>query len=352
MTAPAASAANGGPDRTAPLLEVRGLEKHFRIPRSRGGGVVYAVDGVDFTVGSGEIVGLVGESGSGKSTIARCLVRLLEPTAGQILLRGTDIAHLSRRQLRPIRRDIHMVFQDPYSSLDPRQQVEQLIAEPLAMHGVASGRDRQDRITRMLDRVGLARDVRHRYPHELSGGQRQRVGLARSLVLEPSLLIADEPVSALDVSVQAAVLNLILELQRQMGFACLFVAHDLGAVEFVSDRVLVMYLGRIAENGVRDDIFRAPKHPYTQSLLSAAPIPDPALQRSRQRVVLTGELPNPAHPPAGCRFHTRCPVAELPRCADSTPELRDVTGTGHRAACHLVAADGSAPDVSAARPAR
>jgi len=351
MTAPAASTA-ASTDRPVPLLAVRGLVKHFRIPRSRGGGVVYAVDGVDFTIGSGEILGLVGESGSGKSTIARCLVRLLEPTSGQVLLRGTDIAHLSRRQLRPIRRDIHMVFQDPYSSLDPRQQVEQLIAEPLAMHGVASGRARQDRITRMLDRVGLARDVRHRYPHELSGGQRQRVGLARSLVLEPSLLIADEPVSALDVSVQAAVLNLILELQRQMGFACLFVAHDLGAVEFVSDRVLVMYLGRIAENGVRDDIFRAPRHPYTQSLLSAAPIPDPALQRTRQRVVLTGELPNPAHPPAGCRFHTRCPVAELPRCAESAPELRDVTGTGHWAACHLVAADGSAPDVSAARPAR
>ena len=276
---------------------MRGLQKHFPIPRSRGGGLVYAVDGVDFTIGSGEILGLVGESGSGKSTIARCLVRLLEPTSGQVLLRGTDIAHLSRRQLRPVRRDIHMVFQDPYSSLDPRQQVEQLIAEPLAMHAVASGQARQDRITRMLDRVGLARDVRRRYPHELSGGQRQRVGLARSLVLEPSLLIADEPVSALDVSVQAAVLNLILELQREMGFACLFVAHDLGAVEFVCDRVLVMYLGRIAENGVRDDIFRTPLHPYTQSLLSAAPIPDPALQRSRQRVVLTGELPNPAHPP-------------------------------------------------------
>ncbi len=347
MTAPAGRAPAGGAS-PAPLLEVRGLEKHFRIPRSRGGGVVYAVDGVDFTIGSGEILGLVGESGSGKSTIARCLVRLLEPTSGQVLLRGTDIAHLSRRQLRPVRRDIHMVFQDPYSSLDPRQQVEQLIAEPLAMHGVASGQARQDRIAAMLDRVGLARDVRRRYPHELSGGQRQRVGLARSLVLEPSLLIADEPVSALDVSVQAAVLNLILELQREMGFACLFVAHDLGAVEFVCDRVLVMYLGRIAENGVRDDIFRTPLHPYTQSLLSAAPIPDPALQRSRQRVVLTGELPNPAHPPAGCRFHTRCPVAELPLCANSEPQLRSVTGTGHLAACHLVGTDGRAPDISAA----
>ena len=347
MTAPAPSAADRAA-APAPLLEVRGLQKHFRIPRSRGGGEVHAVDGVDFTIASGEILGLVGESGSGKSTIARCLVRLLEPTGGQILLHGTDIAHLSRRRLRPVRRDIHMVFQDPYSSLDPRQQVERLVGEPLAMHGVERGRARQDRVARMLDRVGLARDVLHRYPHELSGGQRQRVGLARSLVLEPSLLIADEPVSALDVSVQAAVLNLILELQRDMGFACLFVAHDLGAVEVVCDRVLVMYLGLIAENGARDEIFREPRHPYTQSLLSAAPIPDPVLQRARQRVVLAGELPNPAHPPAGCRFHTRCPVAELPSCAESVPPLRDVTGTGHLAACHLIGADGSAPDISAA----
>ena len=240
-----------------------------------------------------------------------------------------------------------MVFQDPYSSLDPRQQVERLVAEPLAMHGVARGRARQDRIARMLDRVGLARDVRHRFPHELSGGQRQRVGLARSLVLGPSLLIADEPVSALDVSVQAAVLNLILELQRDMGFACLFVAHDLGAVEVVCDRVLVMYLGPSPRTapGTRSSGRPAPVHP-----VAAVRRPDPrsgpaAIPAARRA---DRELPNPAHPPAGCRFHTRCPVAELPSCAEAAPPLRDVTGTGHLAACHLIGADGRAPDISAA----
>jgi oligopeptide/dipeptide ABC transporter ATP-binding protein len=309
--------------------------------------LVHAVDGVDLTIGSGEIVGLVGESGSGKSTIARCIVRLLEPTSGQVLLRGTDITHMSRRRLRSIRRDVHMVFQDPYSSLDPRQTVGAVIAEPLRMHRVARGAVLENRVAEMLERVGLSPDVRHRYPNELSGGQRQRVGLARSLVLEPSLLIADEPVSALDVSVQASVLSLILDLQRDMGFSCLFVAHDLGAVEAVCNRVAIMYLGRIVEQGGCEEIFRRPKHPYTQSLLSAAPVPDPAVQRSRRRVVLVGDIPSPIHPPSGCRFHSRCPVATLPHCAEEAPELRDVTGDEHLAACHLIGADGTPPDVSA-----
>jgi oligopeptide transport system ATP-binding protein len=329
-----------------PVLSVRGLRKHFKVSRARGGGMVHAVDGVDLTINSGEIVGLVGESGSGKSTLARCIVRLLEPTGGQVLLRGADITHLSQRRLRPVRRDVHMVFQDPYSSLDPRQTVRAIIAEPLRMHGLARGRELDKRVAGMLERVGLSEDMRDRLPNELSGGQRQRVGLARSLVLEPGLLIADEPVSALDVSVQASVLGLILDLQEDMGFACLFIAHDLGAVEAVCNRVAIMYLGRIVEQGGYEEIFRKPKHPYTQSLLSAAPVPDPAIQRSRRRVVLVGDIPSPIHPPSGCRFHTRCPVAALPLCGAQDPDLRDVTGAGHLAACHLITADGTPPDVT------
>ena len=333
-------------EASVPVLSVSGLTKHFKISRARGGGLVHALDGVDLTIGSGEIVGLVGESGSGKSTLARCIVRLLEPTSGQVHLQGRDITHLSRRQLRPVRRHVHMVFQDPYSSLDPRQPVGAIIAEPLRMHSLAQGRELDKRVATMLERVGLAQDVRDRRPNELSGGQRQRVGLARSLVLEPSLLIADEPVSALDVSVQASVLSLILDLQRDMGFACLFVAHDLGAVEAVCNRVAIMYLGRIVEQGGWEEIFRKPKHPYTQSLLSAAPVPDPAVQRSRRRIVLVGDIPSPIAPPSGCRFHSRCPVADLPRCAADEPALRDVTGTGHLAACHLIGADGTPPDLA------
>jgi oligopeptide transport system ATP-binding protein len=330
----------------APVLSVSGLTKYFNVSRAHGGGVVHALDGVDLTISSGEIVGLVGESGSGKSTLARCIVRLLEPTSGQVLLRGLDITHLSRRRLRQARRDVHMVFQDPYSSLDPRQTVGAVIAEPLRMHGLARGRELENRVAAMLEKVGLSQDMRDRLPGELSGGQRQRVGLARSLVLEPSLLVADEPVSALDVSVQASVLSLILDLQRDMGFACLFIAHDLGAVEAVCNRVAIMYLGRIVEQGGYAEIFRNPKHPYTQSLLSAAPVPDPTIQRSRRRVVLVGDIPSPIDPPSGCRFHSRCPVAALPRCAEEEPGLRDVTGRGHLAACHLIGADGTPPDVT------
>jgi len=329
-----------------PVLQISGLKKYFPVPRSRGGGRVHAVDGVDLTVAPGEIVGLVGESGSGKSTLAKCVVRLLEPTAGTIRLHGTDVTHRSQRRLRRLRRQVHMVFQDPYSSLDPRTQIGDIVSEPVRMHGLAHGRRARELVAGMLERVGLSADMIRRYPHELSGGQRQRVGLARSLVLEPSLLVADEPVSALDVSVQASILNLVLDLQRDMGFSCLFVAHDLSTVEFLCNRVAVMYLGRIVEEGTREQLFGGPRHPYTQALLSAAPLPDPPRQRERRRVLLPGDIPSPIDPPSGCRFHTRCPVAELPLCRDEVPGLTDHTADGHRASCHLIRTDGTAPAVT------
>jgi oligopeptide/dipeptide ABC transporter ATP-binding protein len=331
---------------TEPVLEVRGLVKHFSVPRSRGGGMVHAVDGVDLTVAPGEVVGLVGESGSGKSTLGKCVVRLLEPTEGTVRLHGEDVTHRPQRRLRTLRRQVHMVFQDPYSSLNPRMQVGDIVAEPLRMHRIARGADARRRVAAMLERVGLSAEVRNRYPHELSGGQRQRVGLARSLVLEPSLLIADEPVSALDVSVQASILNLVLDLQRDMGFSCLFIAHDLATVEFLCNRVVVMYLGRVVEEAGRQELFRRPRHPYTQSLLSAVPLPDPVVQRQRRRVVLEGDVPSPLLPPSGCRFHTRCPAADLPLCRDTVPELVDHREDGHRSACLLVRDDGTGPDLT------
>jgi oligopeptide/dipeptide ABC transporter ATP-binding protein len=317
-----------------PTLEVVDLRKHFPVR----GGVVHAVDGVSLSVAQGEVVGLVGESGSGKSTVGNCVLRLLEPTAGTIRLKGTDITHLSRRALRPLRREMHMVFQDPYSSLNPRMTNGAIVAEPLRIHGLADGRNGlESRVAELFDQVGLNPDLRHRYPHELSGGQRQRVGLARALSVRPSLLIADEPVSALDVSVQASILNLLSDLQDELGFACLFITHDLSIVEYFCDRVAVMYLGRIVETGTREQIFARPQHPYTQSLLSAAAVPDPQVQRSRSRIVLEGDLPSPIDPPSGCAFRTRCPLAHesLPRSEEEVPELRDVSGAGHLVACHL-----------------
>jgi oligopeptide transport system ATP-binding protein len=332
---------------TEPVLEVIGLTKHFPVGGQLlgGTGVVHAVDGVSFTVGQGELLGLVGESGSGKSTVANCIVRLLDPTDGVIKLRGKDITSLSRRRMRPLRREVHMVFQDPYSSLDPRMTAGDIVAEPLRLHRVARGRERDRRVDELFERVGLRTDLRDRYPHELSGGQRQRVGLARALVLNPSLLIADEPVSALDVSVQAAILNLIGDLQADMGFSCLFITHDLSTVEFLCDRVAVMYLGKIVEVAPRAELFSRPKHPYTQALLSAAVVPDPAVQRTRTRIVLEGDIPNPMSPPSGCRFRTRCPLEpqSAPRSHEEEPPLRDVSGRGHLVACHLVGPDGEAP---------
>jgi oligopeptide/dipeptide ABC transporter ATP-binding protein len=317
-----------------PVLEVVDLVKHY--------GPVRAVDWVSLTVGRGEVVGLVGESGSGKSTLGRCVTRLTEITAGQVHINGQDISRMSRRQLRPLRRDFNIVFQDPASSLDPRMTVADIVAEPLRLHRIGTRADRTQRVAELLDQVGLPAQVIRRYPHELSGGQRQRVSLARALSARPSLLVADEPTSALDVSVQAAVLNLIGRLQSELGFACLFITHDLAAIEYLAQRVAVMYLGQLVEIADQATLFAQPRHPYTQALLSAAPVPDPVRQRLRRRIVLTGEVPSPIAPPSGCRFHPRCPVA-VPRCAIEVPELRRVGPGDEKVACHLVGDDGTGP---------
>jgi oligopeptide transport system ATP-binding protein len=331
---------------TAPVLEVVDLVKHFPVGgRLTGvGGVVHAVDGVSFELREGEILGLVGESGSGKSTVANCVLRLTDVTSGTIRLGGTDITRLSRRAMRPLRRDLHMVFQDPYSSLNPRMSVGDIVAEPLRLHRISKGRALQEETERMFESVGLRSELRFRFPHELSGGQRQRVGLARALILRPKVVVADEPVSALDVSVQASILNLLRDLQGELGFSCLFITHDLATVEYLCDRVAVMYLGHIIELAARDDLFRAPQHPYTQALLSAALVPDPAVQRARERVVLDGDVPSPLEPPSGCRFHTRCPLHELsaPASDAEVPALRQFV-PGHLVACHLVSPGRPAP---------
>jgi peptide/nickel transport system ATP-binding protein len=333
----------------AKVLEVEDLVKHFPAGRSlvRPRGTVHAVDGVSFSLHEGEMLGLVGESGSGKTTLANCVVRLQEPTSGAVRLRGRDITHLSRRELRPLRRDLHMVFQDPYSSLNPRMTAGAIVAEPLRLHGLANRKEREGRVIETFERVGLGPEHRFRYPHELSGGQRQRVGLARSLILNPSVLVADEPVSALDVSVQASILNLLRDLQRDMGFSCLFITHDLATVEFLCDRIAVMYLGKIVEVASRDAIFSDPQHPYTQALLSAAVVPDPEQQRQRKRVVLEGDPPSPLAPPSGCRFHTRCPLHHLsaPASDETEPPLREIA-PGHLVACHLVTPGSRAPRIA------
>jgi oligopeptide/dipeptide ABC transporter ATP-binding protein len=307
------------------VLELTDLVMHF--------GPVQAVDGVSLSIRRGSVVALVGESGSGKSTVGRLVVRLLEPTGGSVRLHGADITHLGRRALRPHRRNVSIVFQDPAGSLDPRLTVGSIVGEPLRLLRLVRGRAERSRVVaEALGKVGLRAELAERYPHELSGGQRQRVSLARALVSSPSLLVADEPTSALDVSVQAAVLNLLGDLQRDLGFACLFITHDLSAVEYLADDVAVMYLGVLAEYGPSKAIFSAPKHPYTQALLSAAPVPDPERQRSREKVVLGDDIPSAVDPPPGCRFHTRCPIA-VDRCRVDVPELRTVEG--RQVACHL-----------------
>ena len=320
-----------------PLLRVEGLQVHFPIKRGlfvdRTVGHVRAVDGVDLAVERGSTYGLVGESGCGKSTLGRAILRLVEPTAGRVLFDGVDVASLTGEPLRRMRRRMQMVFQDPLGSLDPRQDVESLLSEPLAAHGIGSKREAADRIRGLLDAVGLPSAALRRYPHEFSGGQRQRIGIARAIALEPDLLIADEPVSALDVSVQAQVLNLLEELQQRLGLTYLVVAHDLAVVRHISDVVGVMYLGSLVEQAPADALYEQPLHPYTRALMSAVPVPDPVVEERRERILLAGDLPSPANPPSGCRFHTRCPWRQETRCDDEVPVLREL-GPGHLVSCH------------------
>ncbi|MCW5750376.1 MAG: dipeptide ABC transporter ATP-binding protein [Alphaproteobacteria bacterium] len=319
----------------SPLLEVKNLKKHFPLKSgmfARGGDLVYAVDGVSFNLGKAETLGMVGESGCGKSTVGRTVLKLIEPTAGEIRVNGVDIAPLNRREMRPYRLEMQIIFQDPYASLNPRMTAGEIVGEPLLVHGIASGQEREDRVAELFRRVGLRPDQMRKYPHEFSGGQRQRIGIARALSLDPKVIIADEPVSALDVSIQAQVINLLMDLQDELGLSYLFIAHDLSVVEHISHRVAVMYLGRIVELADRVELFVNPKHPYTEALLSAVPRADPTLDRSG-RQVLTGDVPSPISPPPGCHFHTRCPYA-VADCKTRTPELREVA-PGHWAACHL-----------------
>jgi oligopeptide/dipeptide ABC transporter ATP-binding protein len=323
-----------------PLLIVENLEKHFPVTKGlvfqKQVGAVKAVDGVSFSIEAGETLGVVGESGCGKSTMARCVARLLEPTGGKITFNGQDITHLSRADMRQVRRDMMMVFQDPYASLNSRKRVGFIVGEPLEVHGIGTEAERKRRVQELLEVVGLNPEHYNRFPHEFSGGQRQRIGIARALAVNPKLIICDEPVSALDVSVQAQILNLLKDLQQEFGLTYIFIAHDLNVVRHISDRVMVMYLGRPVEIGARDDLYVEPKHPYTGALLSAVPIADPQAGRQRRQIVLEGDVPNPINQPAACHFHPRCPRFVDGKCNVDTPVLEDVgSGAGHQAACHF-----------------
>ena len=319
------------------LLHVKNLVKHFPIHRGllqRQVGAVRAVDDISFDIKRGETLGLVGESGCGKSTTGRSILQLYRPTSGNVEIDGVDLVHLKGEELRRMRRKMQMIFQDPYASLNPRMTVGNIIGEPLIVHNIASGKEVDDRVAHLLELVKLNPSFATRYPHEFSGGQRQRIGVARALSLQPSFIVCDEPISALDVSIQAQVVNLLEDLQEQFNLTYLFIAHDLSMVRHISTRVAVMYLGVMVELASRADLYESPLHPYSQALLSAVPIPDPIAEATRKRTILEGDVPSPANPPSGCRFRTRCPIAEK-ICAESRPEFREVT-TGHFVACHMV----------------
>jgi peptide/nickel transport system ATP-binding protein len=325
---------------TGPLLHVEGVVKHFPLRRGvlarhAGAERVRAVDGVSLTVFPGETLGLVGETGCGKSTLARCVTRLQEPTAGRVVFDGTDITRLAGRRLRPVRRDLQMIFQDPYGALNPHRRVGSIIGDPFAIHRVAGGAARRQRVRELMEVVGLNPEHYNRFPAEFSGGQRQRIGVARALALRPRLIVCDEPVSALDVSIQAQIVNLLADLQREFGLAYVFIAHDLSVVRYVSHRVAVMYLGKVVEVAPATELFERPRHPYTAALLSASPVADPDLADHRERILLPGDPPSPVDPPTGCRFHPRCPRAQA-RCAVEEPALVPRLGDapGHPAACH------------------